>query len=272
MEKLCRDCPRACGVDRNLKIGYCGAGSKAQIAKVVRGFSFEEPCIGVCDAVFFSGCSLRCDFCQNREISRGAKGEEYDAESLAELFDSLSYSLDLVTPTHYLNVIERALALTTTPHRIVWNTSGYETLDAVRRERKFVDVFLTDFKYAGTELARTLSCAPDYPEVIKAALPLMNIGDVFDRDIMKRGLLVRHLVLPGQSQDSLEVLEEIARLTGTQTYIALMSQFTPFGSVLTRKLKPIEYKRVLASARKLGFENGYVQELSSASEDCIPEF
>lgn len=272
MKEVCRDCPRNCGVDRKNQIGYCGANENAHIAKIVKDFAFEEPCIGVCDAVFFSGCSLKCDFCQNRAISRGESGAEYDPQALANLFDELGFSLDLVTPTHYLTVIERALALTKKPHRIIWNTSGYETKDAVRREVKFVDVFLTDYKYASESLSRELSHAPDYPQVIADALPLMNLGNRFNGEIMERGLLVRHLVLPNHSDDSLAVLDSIERLTGRDTFIGLMSQFTPFGDILTRKIKPIEYKRVIAHARKLGFENGYIQELTSATDECIPKF
>lgn len=274
---VCRDCPRECGADRSVSTGFCGAGEYARIAKTVYPFDYEEPCLGTVAAVFFSGCNLKCSYCQNHKISRTAEGREYIDGELAEMFDGFykkSVPVDLVTPTHYLSAIERALSLVEKRPRMIYNTSGYETEEGVRRAAKFTDVFLTDFKYADGRLAEKFSAAKDYPERAAKALKIMReTADEFDGKILKRGLIVRHLVLPRCVQNSLDVLEIIKSTVGTDVILSLMSQFTPNGvGEPTERLKNIEYKIVCERAIKLGFNVGYFQGFDSADCKYTPEF
>ena len=276
---VCNDCPRRCGVDRDKAAGLCGGGVKARVAKTVAPFLYEEPCLGTLSAVFFGGCNLRCSYCQNHAISRGATGRECGDEELALLFDGLIGGADLVTPTHYISAIERALPLCKTKRPIVYNTSGYETEDGVRRAAQFTSVFLTDLKYASELPARKFSAAPDYFEYASRAVRLMRKlnpdewEQVGDKKILKRGLVVRHLVLPGCAADSVRVLDFIAEELGTDTVISLMSQFTPNGvGEPAERLKKLEYKLVVEHALKLGFANGYIQDFSSATASYTPDF
>lgn len=280
----CYDCPRACGADRergkNGKIGVCGGGKLARVAKVIENFSYEEPCLGrAVTAVFFGGCALGCSYCQNYKISRGAVGEQYSDVMLAELFDCAKNAIDLITPSHYLCAIERALPLCKHEHTFIYNTSGYETLSAVDRASAFTDVFLADFKYADSAAAARFSRAPDYCDVAAAALVRMreNIKDVWADEggqrVLKRGLVVRHLVLPGQVKNSIAALDIIKERLGVDTVISLMSQFTPNGvGEPTERLRKIEYKLVVEHAQKLGFKSGYIQEFSSADGKYTPDF
>lgn len=276
---VCNDCPRACGVDRGARRGFCGCGANAVVNKVISPFTYEEPCLGELSAVFFSGCCLRCSYCQNIKISRKAVGTEYDDKELSKLFDNAGYALDLVTPTHFLRAIESAVMLCEKPHRIIYNTSGYETESAVLRAARFTDVFLTDFKYADTQTAKIYSSAPDYFEYAARAVERMRreIPDEWENTpngrVLKRGLVVRHLVLPNHAAESVKVLDFIAQNLGTDTVISLMSQFTPNGvGEPSARLKKLEYKFVAEHAVKLGFTNGYLQEFSSASAQYTPEF
>lgn len=277
----CYDCPRCCGADRdNGNIGLCGGGKYARIAKIIDNFTYEEPCLGSeVTAVFFGGCALGCSYCQNYKISRGGAGEEYADEKLAALFDRAHKPIDLVTPSHYLTAIERALPICEHEHTFIYNTSGYETENAVDRASAFTDVFLADFKYADGELASRLSRAPDYFDVAVKALQRMrnNIQDewavVDGQKVLKRGLIVRHLVLPEQVKNSIAVLDTIKSCLGEDTVISLMSQFTPNGvGEPSKRLRKIEYKLVVEHAQKLGFTNGYIQEFSSADGKYTPNF
>lgn len=277
----CYDCPRACGADRESgKIGLCGGGRYARIAKIVEDFRYEEPCLGgVVTAVFFGGCALGCSYCQNYKISRGGIGDEYTDERLAALFDGAENAIDLVTPSHYLSAIERALPLCKKHNSFIYNTSGYETVKAVDRASAFADVFLADFKYADSSVAARYSRAPDYFTVAVKALTEMkeNKPDIWvEHDgtrILKRGLVVRHLVLPGQVNNSIAVLDAIKDNLGTDTVISLMSQFTPNGvGEPNDRLRKIEYKLVVEHALKLGLTNGYIQEFSSADSSFTPDF
>lgn len=276
----CYDCPRACGVDRERgEVGFCGGGYYASVAKTIDDFTYEEPCFGKSvTAVFFGGCSLRCSYCQNYKISRGAVEQAYDDGMLARLFDGTDKTIDLVTPSHYLSAIERAVGLTDKPHEYIYNTSGYETTEAINRARRFCGLFLTDFKYADGELARRLSNAPDYFQRAVAAIREMKkITDVFSGDgddrTLKRGVVIRHLVLPGRADNSIAVLDAIKAEFGADTVLSLMSQFTPNGmGEPTERLRKIEYKLVAEHAVKLGFKNGYLQEFSSADSRYTPKF
>lgn len=275
----CYDCPRGCGADRDMgEVGFCGGGRNARVAKVVEPFTYEEPCLGTVTAVFFGGCSLRCSYCQNIDISRGAVGNECDDAALANIFGTAAYPLDLVTPTHYIGAIERALGLVGSTRGVIYNTSGYETTEGVKRAAEFTSVFLTDFKYADKTLAQKYSGAGDYFDKASAAVKLMrNTADEWEKtpsgQILKRGLIVRHLVLPDAVQNSIKVLDFIASTLGTDTVLSLMSQFTPNGAgEPNRRLRKIEYKIVQEHALKLGFKNGYFQDFSSASSAFTPDF
>ena len=274
----CYDCPRGCGADRDVGIGFCGGGAKARIAKVIDDFEYEEPCLGTVAALFFGGCALGCSYCQNYKISRGARGREYSDGELASLFDKQKHPLDLVTPSHYLSAIERAVGSRKKANRIIYNTSGYETTEAVKRASAFTDVFLADYKYSDGSVAAKFSRAPDYPEIALAAIEIMReTKDEWQveggRKILKRGLIIRHLVLPSCVKNSIEALDGIARTIGTDVVLSLMSQFTPNGvGEPTERLRKIEYKIVVEHAIKLGFGTGYIQDFSSATEAYTPKF
>lgn len=275
----CYDCPRACGADRDCgQTGYCRCGAKAVVNKFIERFTYEEPCLGEVAAVFFGGCNLGCSYCQNAAISRTPVGEQYEDGELAALFDK-AQTLDLVTPTPWLSAIERALPLCRNSHRVVYNTSGYETAEAVKRAAKFTHVFLTDFKYADDNAAARYSNARDYKDTAMRALVAMReaAADEWEtasgKKLLKRGLIVRHLVLPGNVENSVKALDLIKERLGTDTVISLMSQFTPNGAgEPNEKLKKIEYKIVANHALSLGFENGYFQEFDSADCKYTPDF
>ena len=277
---ICADCPRGCAVDREKgERGFCGGGYYASVAKIVDPFAYEEPCLGNVTAVFFGGCSLKCSYCQNIDISGNIAGcKEYGDAELARLMSDASGGIDLVTPTHCLSAIERAVALCKRPLRIIYNTSGYETSDAVRRARQFSNVFLTDFKYADNGLAAEFSGVTDYfARASEAVLRMRETKDEWSvengHSVMTRGLIVRHLVLPGCVENSKAVLDFIAHSLGTDTVISLMSQFTPNGvGAPYGKLKKIEYKIVCEHALKLGFRNGYFQGFDSANGSFTPDF
>lgn len=276
----CNDCPRGCNVDRTTARGFCGEGYLARVAKVVKGFAYEEPCLGkTVDAVFFSGCNLRCSYCQNIAISRGGAGREYGNGELGALFDGMDNAVDLVTPTHFLSAIERAANGCKRAHKYIYNTSGYETADGVRRAASFCAVFLTDYKYADEALAARYSSAPDYPKTALRAITEMKklSPDVWEENdgvkTLKTGVVIRHLVLPGQVENTLRALDAVARECGTDTLISLMSQFTPNGiGEPTARLKKLEYKLAAEHALSLGFKNGFFQEFDSASPSFIPDF
>lgn len=275
---ICRDCPRNCGVDRTNARGFCGIGEYARIAKIAEPFDYEEPCLGTVTAVFFGGCSLKCSYCQNYEISRAATGREYDDGALADVFAHAKYPIDLVTPTHCLSAIERAFSRAGGHKPVIYNTSGYETADGVRRAAAFADVFLTDFKYADNALAKRFSGVSDYFERASEAIEIMReTKDEWEQTpdgaVLTRGVIVRHLVLPGCVENSRAVLDHIAKTLGTDTVVSIMSQFTPNGAgEPSRRISALEYKIVTEHALKLGFRNGYFQDFSSASSAFTPDF
>ena len=258
---------------------------------------WEEPCLSGApeDArgsgtVFFSGCTLRCCYCQNYPISQQGVGKAITPERLAEIFLRLQQdgarNLNLVTATQYLPQVRQALesaraAGLTLP--VVYNTGGYETLAAVKALDGYVDIWLTDFKYASPELAERYSAARNYPAVAEAALRQMlrqTGAPVYDTEgFLQRGVIVRHLALPGCVQDSRTVLQTLARIrreTGVPFLSSLMSQFTPFYKAaeygLGRRITTYEYRKVVDEAVRLGLTDGYMQEKSSAREEYTPPF
>lgn len=289
-------CPRECGVDReNGEVGFCGVtGGKVSVAHYML-HRWEEPCIsgsGGAGAVFFAGCSLRCEFCQNRKISRGdvnprGNGGLMDENELAALFLKLQADgaddLDLVTPTHYAPQIIAALTAAkrdglTIP--AIWNSSGYEKPETIRALRGAVEVFLPDFKYYSDELAVMFSHAPRYFELASAALREMTAlaGEprYNSHGIITGGVIVRVLVLPGHTDDTMKLLHWLHREYGDGIVISIMGQYTPPASIafpeLSRQLTQPEYDEVVDFADEIGITNAYTQELTSISESFIPDF
>jgi len=287
-QNKCILCPRECNADRVASLGYCGEGKAARVAKAML-HPWEEPCLcsrAPSGAVFFSGCSLKCVYCQNSAISRTPKGELYSPQALGELFLSLqsqgAQNINLVTPTHFADIIRDALDAVrpSLSLPVVWNTSGYEKSEAVRALNGYADIFLTDFKYASHELSARYSFAPDYPEIAAKALSQMVAltGEPqFEGEELKKGVILRHLVLPGCYRDSIAVLRRVAELVGTESVIlSLMAQYTPEFlkegyTELARRITTYEYEKVADEARALGF-NGYFQERSAASCSFTPDF
>ena len=290
----CNICPRGCGVDRSSgKLGFCRAPEDFLVAKTMI-HKWEEPCIagdGGAGTVFFSGCNLRCVFCQNIDISRGEKGrimtdEELEA-AIFNLVEDGAECIEFVTPTHYTESLAALLSKIkpklTIP--VVWNSGGYEKTEGLRLLEGLVDVYLPDFKYFDGEIAKTYSSAPDYFEIATAALGemLRQVGKPqFDeKGKLQKGVLVRHLVLPSHRNDSIAVLRHIAENFGAgSVLLSLMSQYTPDFYIssgcaehknLCRRLTKFEYDSVMKIADELGFE-GYFQGVGSASKKYTPDF
>lgn len=283
----CTLCPRRCGIERGETEGHgvCGVGALPKIARAGLHM-WEEPCISGTrgsGAVFFSGCGLRCIFCQNEAISHGGAGEYVSIERLADIFRELemqgAHNINLVTAAQFVPQVVRALDLYRPGIPIVYNSSGYETLDTLRMLEGGVDVYLPDFKYIDPSMAKLLSGAADYPEVALRAIHemLRQTGPaVYDAEgLMLRGTQIRHLVLPGLTGDSMRILSLIAdEFPGTP--VSLMGQYVPFGEALrmpglNRRLKKKEYERVLSHMEMIGLP-GYRQELGAASEAFVPAF
>lgn len=277
----CYLCPNMCGVDRAFERGKCLAGEKAVVNRAALHFYEEPPISGVkgSGTVFFGGCVMRCEFCQNYEISRMPEGKEYAPEELAGIYRRLeaegAHNINLVTPTQWSREIRASLDIYRPSVPVVYNTSGYERREIIREMSDYADVFLPDFKYSDESLGRKLSLRADYPrtaldaieEMLKAKPP------VYENGLIKRGVIIRHLVLPGFVRNSIEALDMLAERFGKDITLSLMSQFTPVtGRTITRKLKPIEYKAVVAHAEKLGIADIYIQTADSASEEFIPKW
>lgn len=298
--KSCTLCPRKCGINRTEAMGYCGASDKIEVSKIML-HQWEEPCISGCGkhrgsgAVFFTHCPLGCIYCQNRDISgRWASGQILTEEQLADRFLQLqelgAYNINLVTPTHYtvqlihtVNIARnKGLVLP-----IVWNTGGYERPETIALLLGTADIFLTDFKYLSHALSGEFSHAPDYGENCLASLPVMlKIAGKpsFDEDgMMRKGVIIRHLVLPGCRNDSVEVLRKIASIIPPEDVkLSLMSQYTPeFFTLpenpspsvrkLSRRITSFEYDFVEEAAIRLGFD-GYTQKKTSATSRYTPDF
>lgn len=289
----CQLCPRSCGVNRYEKSGACGGGALARVAKVSL-HPWEEPAIAGPETgkgagtVFFSGCNLRCVFCQNYEISHYEKGREVTSEELGEIFIHQqaqgAATLDLVTPTHYVPQIIQALAYAkkrgfSLP--VVYNSSGYESVSTIELLGGLVDVYLPDLKYYSSELSRAYSQAQDYFPVAAKAIKAMvqQVGrPVLDaQGIMTRGVLVRHMVLPGARHDSMKLLDWLWQNFGHDIYLSLMSQYTPMYKAgeykaLKRRLTTFEYQSVIDYARELGVTQCFIQQRSSATKAYVPNW
>ena len=291
----CTLCPRNCKADRESgKMGFCGvSGSNIWVARAALHY-WEEPCIsGECGSgtVFFCGCSLRCVYCQNYQIANLAEYQEQFAvtiERLAEIFLELqekkAANINLVTPTHYALQIAEAVKIARQNGLqipIVYNCSGYESLEILKELEGIVDIYLTDFKYMDKEMATRYSKAKDYPDVAKNALREMlrqQSQAVFDEEgMMKKGVIVRHLLLPGYLQNGKDVVRYLYENYGDSVYISLMNQYTPLPQVkdypeINRKVTEEEYEELVDYAIDLGVENGFIQEGETAEESFIPAF
>ncbi|MBO5326515.1 MAG: radical SAM protein [Clostridia bacterium] len=287
----CTLCPRRCGVDRARgEVGYCGMPAEVRVARAAL-HPFEEPPISGTrgsGTVFFVGCSLRCVYCQNSAIRSPDAGKLFSTKELGELFLALqkegAHNINLVTPTHYADRIAEALSAVRERLSIpvVYNCGGYERVETLRRLEGLVDIYLPDFKYSSATLSGEYSAAPDYSEVATAALAemLRQTGEVrFDgAGLMTRGVMVRHLVLPGSRKDSMAVLDLIAKtLPVSKIRLSLMRQYTPdfaprsAPKCLQRRVTSFEYDSVMAHARFLGFE-GYFQTGESVGTAFTPDF
>ena len=288
----CRLCPRQCGVNRRAgEKGFCGAvGEKVRVARAALHF-WEEPCISGergSGTVFFSWCTMRCVFCQNREIRSGEAGADITIERLADIFLEQqgrgAHNINLVTPTHYLPQIILALEMArerglTLP--VVYNTSGYERAEMLRLLEGVVDVWLPDFKYLTDALAKEYSGAPGYSETALAALDEMvrQAGEPqFDDDgMMTRGVIIRHLCLPGHLEESRQVVKTLFARYGNTVDYSLMNQYTPPSQKLrwpnlNERFPDKDYDQLIDFAVDLGLENGFVQEEGTAEESFIPAF
>lgn len=287
----CTLCPRQCKVNRlEGRPGYCGMDSTVRVARAALHM-WEEPCISGkkgSGAVFFSGCGLRCCFCQNRDIAIGDCGKEITVERLSEIFLELqekgAANLNLVTGAHYVPQIVQALEMAKGKGfrlPVVYNSSGYEQVGILRMLEGYVDVYLPDMKYADGKLAADFSHAEDYPLVAKAAIAEMvrQTGSCeFGEDgYIQKGTIIRHLILPGHTRNSIAVLDYLHRTYGNKVFISVMNQYTPVWQQekypeLNRKVTRREYEKVLDAAVELGIENGYFQEGETAKESFIPAF
>lgn len=289
--KNCRLCPRDCGVDRySGNYGFCGGGMNVKVARSALHF-WEEPCISGTKGsgtVFFSGCTLKCIFCQNHKISRAQMGEEISNERLAELFweqqENGALNINLVTPTHYAVQIIEALDIAKSRGLkipIVYNTSGYEKYETIKALDGYIDIYLPDFKYFSDKYATSYSNAPKYFEYASKSLEEMvrQTGSVkFDSNgIALTGTIVRHLMLPGLLFDSKKVLDYLYSTFSDDIYISIMNQYTPIKNTnlpikLQKKVSWEYYNCLLDYAVNIGIKNAYVQDKETADESFIPEF
>ncbi len=286
----CNLCPRNCNIDRELKPGTCGVTNTLKIARASLHF-WEEPCISGengSGTIFFSGCPLKCVFCQNYDLSHKNNGKEISVEKLADIFldlqDKNAHNINLVTPTHFVPQIISALKIAkesglTIP--IVYNSSGYESVDTLKLLDGYIDVYLPDFKYFSNSLAKKYSNVSNYFEFATNALQEMfrQVGEfsLDEAGIIKRGMIVRHLILPGLLDDSKDVISHVYDLFRDKIYISIMNQYTPLPHVskypeINRKVTNEEYDEVIDFALSLGIENAFIQEGDTAKESFIPDF
>ena len=285
----CELCPRKCGADRTTERGLCGAEEAPRVAKIML-HEWEEPFISGSrgsGAVFFSGCNLGCVYCQNYTIRDGGIGSVMDADALAQAYLKLqqdgAHNINLVTAAPYVPEIAESLRLAkslglTIP--VVYNTSGYECVEAIRQLEGLVDVYLPDWKYVSPLLSKKFSNAADYCEVASAAIEEMfrQVGELTldENGVAVRGLVIRHLILPGCADDSRSVLNEIVNRFPLSTHISLMSQYTPQVYTtefpLNRRITQREYDRVISYALSLGLYNILIQQRDSAQSVYTPQF
>lgn len=285
----CRLCPRRCGVDRHESVGCCGEREVLRISRAAPHF-WEEPCISGergSGAIFFCGCALKCSYCQNRDISRSRGGGEISTDRLCDIFFELCekgvHNINLVTPSHFTPLIVAAIEKAKARGfglPFVWNSSGYENVETIRMLFGSIDIFLPDFKYFYSETAERYSSAADYParalEALSAMVDIAGTPSFDENGMMRRGVIVRHLVLPSHTDESIEILKCIYNKFGNGVYFSIMNQYTPMPhekhSELRRKLTTYEYQKVLAAAEKIGIKNGFCQSGETQKDSFIPPF
>lgn len=282
----CKLCPRMCNADRAKAAGYCGMSDNIKAARAGL-HHWEEPCISGTrgsGTVFFSGCVMQCEYCQNHEISAGGFGREISVNRLAEIFLELqakgAHNINLVNPTHFVPQIIQALDIAGEELKlpIVYNTGGYERVETLKLLSGYIDIYLPDIKYYSDEAAR-LSHAPDYFDTAMAAVGEMisQTGKpVFEGELLKKGTIVRHMVLPYLYKDSIEVIKRVGERFGGDILFSLMSQYTPFHKAkddprLNRRITTFEYQKALDAVLEAGL-HGFMQEKSSAKEEYTPIF
>lgn len=281
---ICSICPRHCNVDRSVNLGFCQSPDNFRVARAALHF-WEEPCISGKEGsgtVFFSGCNLKCVFCQNNEISAENKGVEISDDKLISIFENLisqgANNINLVNPTHYAKRLAKVLGRWKSPVPIVYNSSGYEEVETLKALDGLIDIYLPDLKYIRAEKAMRYSKAADYFEKASAALLEMRrqVEDKFDGNIMKSGMIIRHLILPQNTNSSIAVLDFI-KSNFPNTFVSLMAQYTPCGDLsefpeINRKITKREYEKVVNYALDNSFDKLFIQELSSADKSFIPKF
>ncbi len=289
MRFYCKSCPRKCNVlrDERSGSGVCGQGTQIRIARAAPHMWEEPPVSGErgSGAVFFSGCALRCVYCQNYRLSRGEQGVAVTPARLREIYfeliDKGVHNINLVTAGHFVDGVLESLK-DPLPVPVVWNSSGYESVETLKRLEGRVQIYLPDMKYIDPGLAKKYSAAPDYPETAGRAIFEMyrQTGPyVLDTDgLIKSGVIIRHLVLPGALDNTKRVIDWVAgNFAPGQVLFSLMSQYTPMGRAsdfpeINRRLTPEEYGEAVAYMDKSGIEDGFYQELSSAKEEYTPDF
>ena len=281
---LCNLCPNGCNADRSKTTGFCLADDNVRVS--YHGLhEWEEPCISGplgSGTIFFSGCTMRCVFCQNAKISRKADGKALTAKELAGLFalyDEKADNINLVSGTQYADKIIEAFKIYRPEKPVIWNTSGYETLPVIRALSPYVSVWLPDLKYVDSALSKRLSGKSDYFKYAFEAISLMTELQskvVFSNGLIKKGVIVRHLIIPSHIQNTLDVVKVFSENFKDKALFSLMAQYVPCGvenfKDIDRKITALEYKRALNALDEYGITNGYIQEFSSADTDFIPGF
>lgn len=286
----CNLCPRMCNVNRNSgKKGICGEDHNVRIGRAALHL-WEEPCISGengSGTVFFAGCNLKCVYCQNRALSNSKKGRKISVEELADVFISLqsegAHNINLVTAEHFSPQIKAAVIMAKSKGLaipVILNSSGYVAENVLNMLKDVIDIFLVDFKYMNPVIAKEYSYAEDYPDVAKKALNIMvkNVGKPqFEGEMLKKGVVVRHLCLPGEKKDTENIIRYVFETYGENVVLSIMSQYTPMTDCsdiknLCRKLTKKEYDDIVDFCISIGIENAYIQDGEAASESFIPEF
>ena len=285
---LCNLCPRQCNIDRNARFGFCQVPEMPMIARAAPHFG-EEPCITGTrgsGTVFFSGCNLRCVFCQNHTISRGQTGTVVTVRRLADIFKELQdqgvHNINLVTGSHYARHIAEALDMAKLSIPVAWNSGGYDSVETLRMLEGKVQIYMPDFKYSDPKLAKSYSAAEDYPEIAAAAIAEMyrQTGPFImdDEGILQKGVLVRHLILPNRPMNTKGVIDRLTALLPKGSFLfSLMSQYTPMPHLeaypeLQQTVSPALADFCYGYMLKKGIEDGYYQDPSSATDEMIPAF
>ena len=285
MNKLCWLCPNKCKLDKAKNKGVCGTDNNIVIAKYYL-HKFEEPIISGKNGsgtIFFCGCSLKCVFCQNYELSRSMRGKIISIQQLADIFKELedmgAHNINLVNPTHYSDQIIKAFNIYKPNIPIVYNTHGYENVEILEKLNDYVDIYLPDIKFFSPSVSKRYTKKTDYFDVASKAIEFMANSKPFvlgDDNMLKSGVIVRHLVLPQAISDSKKILDWFSNIK-EKAYINIMSQYTPFGEIdsfpeLQRKLTKREYENVLDYAMSLSIDNMFYQDQKSASTEYIPDW